>query len=195
MPAKTPKQIADLKEKIATLRSIGENDRAATLEAELPKAELPPADETPAADEFVLDGVTAEEYEKSSSKFAAVGKHLSEAGAIYWKTPHQTIGIPFTIIEDGPDHGKPGEFFVSVLPKGVWKLKQILEALGVNVVTKNVQGVKRPVFDANEIPGKQFFSVWTEQVDSRSPEEGGKGTKYSKATDAVSLNAAEGSVL
>ena len=195
MPAKTPKQIADLKEKIATLRSIGENDRAATLEAELPKAELPPADETPAADEFVLDGVTAEEYEKSSSKFAAVGKHLSEAGAIYWKTPQQTIGIPFTIIEDGPDHGKTGEFFCSVLPKGVWKTKQILEALGVTVSTKNVNGVKRPMFDANEIPGKQFFSVWTEQVDTRSPEEGGKGSKYNKATDAVGLGASEGSVL
>ena len=195
MPAKTAKQIAEMQAKIATLKSIGENDRAAALEAELPKAELPPAEEAPAADEFVLDGVTADEYEKSSSKFAAVGKHLSEAGAIYWKTPHQTIGIPFTIIEEGPDYGKPGEFFASVLPKGVWKLKQILEALGVNVVMKNVQGVKRPVFDANEIPGKQFFSVWTEQVDSRSPEEGGKGTKYSKATDALSLSATDAAVL
>jgi len=202
-PKSKEQKIVELSDKIATLKGIGETDRAAELEAELaqltgkaatPPAELPPAEEPAAADEFVLP-VTAEEYEKSSSKFAAVGKHLSEAGAIYWKTPQQTIGIPFTIIEDGPDHGKTGEFFCSVLPKGVWKTKQILEALGVTVSTKNVNGVKRPVFDANEIPGKQFYSVWTEQVDTRSPEEGGKGSKYNKATDAVGLGASEGSVL
>jgi hypothetical protein len=203
MATKSKEQkIVELSDKIATLKGIGETDRAAELEAELAQltgkaaapAELPPAEESAATDEFVLP-VTADEYEKSSSKFAAVGKHLSEAGAIYWKTQGQTIGIPFTIIEDGPDHGKTGEFFCSVLPKGVWKTKQILEAMGVNVGTKNVNGVKRPVFDANEIPGKQFYSVWTEQVDTRSPEEGGKGSKYNKATDAVGLGASEGSVL
>lgn len=201
-PESREQKIVELSDKIATLKGIGEVDRAAELEAELAQltgkatapVELPPTEEPAATDEFVLP-VSAEEYEKSSSKFAAVGKHLSEAGAIYWKTPGQTIAIPFTIIEDGPDHGKPGEFFCSVQPKGVWKLKQILEALGVQVGTKNVNGVKRPVFDANEIPGNQFYSVWTEQVDTRSPEEGGKGSKYSKATDAVALDASEGSVL
>jgi len=190
--------VAELEDKIKTLKSIGEVDRAKELEAELAaltgtkQQEVEHVAET---DEFVLDQVTEEEFEKSASKFATPGKHLSEAGAIFWKTPGQSVAIPFTIIEDGPDHGKGGDLICGVGPKAIWKLKQTLEALGVEMTTKVVNGIKRPMFDANQIPGKQFYSEWTEQVDTRSAEEGGKGGKYSKPTSALSLDAVDKSVL
>ena len=202
MPAKTP-TAAELQEKIKTLKSIGETERAEELEKEL--AALPaksPSKEKEeqsmpgeTADEFVLDTVSQEEFEKATSKFAAVGKHLSEAGAIFWKTPNQSIAVPFVIVEEGPDNGKEGEIICGVGPKAIWKLKQTLEALGVEIGIKNVNGVKRPMFDANQIPGKQFFSLWEEQVDTRTQEQGGKGAKYSKPTTAVALDAVDASVL
>ena len=198
MAPKKPTQV-ELEEKIKTLKSIKEFDRAAELEKELAaltgtkqEQEVEHVAET---DEFVLDQVTEEEFEKSASKFATPGKHLSEAGAIYWKTQGQSVAIPFTIIEDGPDHGKGGDLICGVGPKAIWKLKQTLEALGVEMTTKVVNGIKRPMFDANQIPGKQFYSEWTEQVDTRSAEEGGKGGKYSKPTSALSLDAVDKSVL
>jgi len=77
----------------------------------------------------------------------------------------------------------------------VWKLRQTLDALGVTVTFKVINGVKRPAFDANEVPGKQFFSLWEEFTDSRSPEEGGKGSKYTKPTTAVHLDATDSAVL
>ena len=190
--------VAELEDKIKTLKSIGEVDRAKELEAELAaltgtkQQEVEHVAET---DEFVLDQVTQDEYEHAGSKFAAVGKHLSEAGAIYWKTPNKSIAFPFTIIEDGPDHGKVGELIGGVEKQSIWKLRQILDALGVEMTTKVKDGIKRPVFDANEIPGQQFYSEWTEQVDTRSAEEGGKGGKYSKPTSALSLDAVDKSVL
>jgi len=207
MPKKTQQTVAEIQEKIKILKSIGEAERVKELEEELAalasepqlKSEevqtMPGETTEPMADEFVLDGVSQEEYEKATSKFAAVGKHLSEAGAIYWKTPNQSIAIPFTIVEEGPDNGKEGEIICGVSAKAIWKLKQTLEALGVEIGIKNVNGVKRPMFDANQIPGKQFLSLWEEQIDSRSPEEGGKGAKYSKPTTAISLSAVDASVL
>ena len=190
--------VAELEAKIATLKSIGEPDRAKELEAELAaltgtKQEVEKVPEM--TDEFVLDQVTEEEFEKSSSKFAAVGKHPSEAGAIYWKTPHQSIAFPFTITEEGPDHGKQGEIICGVGPKAIWKLKETLTALGVEMSTKVVNGIKRPVFDANEIPGKPFYSDWTEQKDTRPQDEGGTGRSYAKPTSAIALSAVDQSVL
>ena len=190
---------AELQQKIETLKNIGETERAAELEAELAamtgeKTEVVSMSEV-AKDEFVL-AVTQAEFEKASSKFAAVGKHLSEAGAIYYKTDAKTsVAIPFTIIEEGPDHNKEGEIICGVSAKAVWKLKQTLEALGVEFGTKVINGIKKPYFDANQIPGKQFYSEWTEQVDTRTAEQGGKGGKYSKPTSAISLTAVDSSVL
>lgn len=205
MPAKTKKEIEDIQEKIRVLESIGEQDRAAELRKELPAAEPEQKPEvhkkeeqTMAADsgnEFIIGGATEEDYNKATSKFAAAGKHLSEAGMPYWKTPNQSIAFPFIIIEDGADNGKPGEIIAGVGEKAVWKLRQTLDALGVAVTFKAVNGVKRPAFDANEVPGKQFFSLWEEFTDSRSPEQGGKGSKYTKATTAVSLDATDSAVL
>lgn len=204
MPAKTKKEIEDIQEKIRVLESIGETERAAELRKELPAEPEPKpevhkkGEQTMAADsgnEFIIGGATEEDYNKATSKFAGVGKHLSEAGMPYWKTPNQSIAFPFIIIEDGADNGKAGEIIAGVSEKGVWKLRQTLDALGVTVTFKSVNGVKRPAFDANEVPGKQFFSLWEEFTDSRSPEEGGKGSKYTKPTTAVHLEATDSAVL
>jgi hypothetical protein len=190
--------VAELEDKIKTLKSIGEVDRAKELEAELAaltgtkQQEVEHVAET---DEFVLDQVTQDEYEHAGSKFAAVGKHLSEMGAIYWKTPNKSIAFPFTIIEDGPDNGKTGELIAGVEKKSIWKLHEVLDAIGVSMGTKVVNGIKKPMFDANEIPGKQFYSDWTPQRDTRSQEEGGTGREYAKPTAAIALSAVDQSVL
>lgn len=115
MPAKTKKEIEDIQEKIRVLESIGETERAAELRKELPAAEPAPKPEvhkkeeqTMAEDsgnEFIISGATEEDYNKATSKFAAAGKHLSEAGMPYWKTPNQSIAFPFIIVEDGADNG------------------------------------------------------------------------------------------
>ena len=187
--------VAELEDKIKTLKSIGEVDRAKELEAELAaltgtkQQEVENVAET---DEFVLDGVTQDEYEHAGSKFATEGKHLSEAGAIYWKTPNKSIAFPFTIIEDGPDHGKSNEIIGGVEKQSIWKLRQILDALGVPMETKVVNGIKRPMFDANLIPGKQFYSDWTPETYTRPD---GTVSNYTKPTSALSLDAVDKSVL
>lgn len=193
---KTPTQ-AELEEKIKTLRSIGENERAEELEKQL--AEITgggePANAPEPGNEFIIGAATEDDWNSSASKFAAVGKHLSEAGMPYWKNQGVSIAFPFVIVQDGPDKGKEGDIICGVGEKAVWKLRQTLEALGVPVAFKTVNGIKRPSFDANLVPGKQFYSEWQEFVDSRTPEQGGKGGKYTKPVTAIALDAIDQSVL
>lgn len=130
--------------------------------------------------EFILD-VTEEEFEKAGSKFASVGEHLSEVTNVDWENPGTSIKFEFRIVAEGPDSGKEAKIVAGVSKSAMWKLKEILEALGVQYQVKN----GKVTFDSAVCLGKQFKSVWTEQVDSRTPEEGGKGTKYTKATGAI----------
>lgn len=120
--------------------------------------------------------VSSDEYESAGSKFAQAGMHLSEFGMPYWKTAGVSIGFPFTIVEGG-DKGKEGEIFTGVDKKSIWKLKEILEALKVPVTVEN----GRPTFDPVAVAGKRAMTLWTVQKDTRSVEEGGKGTEYTKA--------------
>jgi hypothetical protein len=200
-PKSKEQKIVELSDKIATLKGIGETDRAAELEAELaqltgksatPPAELPPAEDasSAASNEFVVG--SEEDWNNAGSKFAKEGKHLSEAGMPYWKTPGVSIAFPFTIIEDGADNGKANELFAGVQPKSMWKTIEILEAMGVPHYTKNVNGRKSVVFDANEVPGKQFLSIWTPGKFTRPD---GSISEYTKPTAAVAVGASEGSVL
>lgn len=136
------------------------------------------------APEFVLD-VTEEEYEKAGSKFAAAGARLSECGMPKWKTAGQSIEFPFTIVEEGPDKGKEGSLFCGVGKTSLWKLKEMLTALGVQYTLKN----DKVTFNDMQCAGKQFLAVYTEEVDTRSADEGGTGTHYTKASSALPVGA------
>lgn len=134
--------------------------------------------------EFILD-VTEEEYLSAGSKFAEVGEHLSEMGTPEWESPGQSIRFPFTIIEEGADKGKENKLVAGVSKKAIWKLKEILDAIGVPCVMKD----GKPTFNSVAVQGKKFKSVWEEQKDTRTPEEGGTGATYSKPVGAIPVDA------
>ena len=135
--------------------------------------------------ELIIPGITEEEYEKAGSKFAAEGMHLSECGMPEWETPGQSIRFPFTIIE-GDDEGKESKIVAGVKKEALWKLKEMLKALGVAITTNKDGQVS---FDPMDCAGKQFMSVWTIEVDSRPASEGGKGGIYTKPTSALPVGA------
>jgi hypothetical protein len=129
---------------------------------------------------------TEEEYESAGgSKFAAPGVHKSEFGMPYWKTPGMTIAFPFTIVE-GEDAGKENEIFAGVGKSALWKLKEVLSALGVEVKKTKAGNI---AFDFAEVAGKQAQTLWTKQVDTRPLDEGGTGSTYSKPVSVLPLGA------
>lgn len=194
-----------LEKRIAQLDEIGESEAADKYRAQLAQLEQGEGKQTTptpksstkggAKDMAAQEGkftlpVTEEEYQEAGSKFAAPGAHLSEMGMPYWKVQGQSFGFPFTIIEDGPDQGKEGEYFVGVGKNAIWKLKEILGAVGVEPeMVKGGDGKRRPSFDPDAVSGKRFQSIWTTQRDTRPPEEGGKGTTYTKPTSAAAEGA------
>lgn len=171
--------IEELKNKIAVLESMddpGMQPQIDAAKAELAKLEAPAAAPAASPNGSFEIPVSADDYETAGSKFAQAGMHLAEFGMPYWKSPGVSIGFPFTII-GGPDKGKESEIFAGVDKKGVWKLKEVLEALKVPVTVVN----GKPQFDPMAVVGKKGETLWTKQKDSRSVEEGGKGTEYTKA--------------
>jgi hypothetical protein len=133
-------------------------------------------------EEFVLD-MTPEEFDKTSSKFAAVGTHLSEISEPpEWDTPGVSIAFKFRIIEEGEDEGKENKISCGVKKEAAFKLNEMLTSLGVARSTTEDGKVK---FNPLDCVGKKFLSVWTEAIDTRTPEEGGKGSKYSKPTSTL----------
>lgn len=123
--------------------------------------------------------VTGQEYEDAGSKFAEVGEHPSEVTACGWDTPGKSVKFEFRIT-DGPDAGKTGKLSAGIDAKSVWKFKEVAIALGMEVTISD-DGVE---FDPDECLGVQFLSVWEEQVDTRTPEQGGTGRKYTKPVGA-----------
>jgi len=139
---------------------------------------------------FILD-VTPEEYEKAGSKFATPGLHLAEMGMPEWETPGQSIRFPFIIVEEGADSGKDGKLVAGIGKSAIWKMKEILKAIDVPVTKTKTGNV---TFDSNACVGKQFKVLYVEQVDTRSPEEGGTGTRYTKAQSAYPADTTEESL-
>lgn len=153
-------------------------------------------------------GVTPDEYEesaKSGSKFAAVGLHLSEITELpFWKTAGKSVAFPFKII-DGDDAEKIGELVAGIDPDvkdsagkvtkkgGIWKFDECRKAIGVSTGTTSVKNPKtgkpeaKVNFDPSACLGKQFYSEWAEFKDSRTPQEGGKGSVYTKPVRFWSL--------
>ena len=169
----------ELEATIAALKADNMDNEAKPYEAELAKRKG-----AQMAEDVIKLPVSEEEMEASSSKFAAAGLHVSECTAVTWKQAGVSLQWDFEIT-DGIDAGKTGTLYTGVTKDAVWKTKEMLKALGVEyaVVDGQVQ------FKAGECAGKKFQSVWTEQVDTRTPEEGGKGSRYTKPTGAASLDA------
>ena len=172
----------ELENKIKVLESL--DDPGVTPQIDAAKAELAAmqsADAAPTAGGAAPAGVftlpvSEDEYEKAGSKFAQPGMHLSEFGMPKWKQAGVSLSFPFTIV-GGNDKGMESELYCGVAKDGIWKLKEVQKALGVTVVVANGM----PTFDPLQIVGKKGMTLWTQQKDSRSVEEGGKGTMYSKA--------------
>lgn len=143
--------------------------------------------------DFILDKVSEEEFDKAGSKFitfppdAKVGDMQFRAVTLDmpdWDTPGQSIKFPVKVTEEGPDLNKEDKISCGVQSTGIWKLKQVLGNIDVEV--KMVTGAdkkKHPSFDRMALVGKSATGVWQMQKDSRSAEEGGKGTLYSKLID------------
>lgn len=137
--------------------------------------------------QFGSADVTEEEVAKAGSKFAAAGLHLSEFGMPYWKTPGASVAFPFTII-DGIDTGKESEIVAGIGKSGIWKLKEIVTACGCEMLYNSdgkldLDKTLAPVY------GKRAKVLWTVQKDTRSVEEGGKGTTYTKPVQVLSVDA------
>ena len=130
------------------------------------------------------EDVTQGDYDKASSKFATPGAHLSECQEIEWETPQKSIKIPFVIIEEGPDNGKEGKIVCGLSPDALFKIKEVEAALGVQLVVNKDGRLVITEEGIQAARGKQFLTIWTTQKDTRSPEEGGKGSTYTKATGA-----------
>lgn len=139
---------------------------------------------TPVAsgDMITLD-MTPEEWEKAGSKFAGKGLHVSEFGMPAWHTAGVSLDFPFTIV-DGPNKGIEGTISAGVSKGAAWKIKELLTALKVDY-TKTATG--QVAFNPADVAGKKAYTQWDETVDSRTPEEGGKGTTYTKPTKAVKI--------
>jgi len=134
--------------------------------------------------EFTIP-TTEEKYEKAGSKFITFSPD-DEPGKLYykdieldmpdWDTPGQSIKFPTRITEEGPDFGKEDKISAGVTSTGVWKLKDILNALDVTVEMRvGAEKEKHPVFTSEDVAGKQAVGVWQVQI-------GAKGGDVSKGT-------------
>ena len=171
--------IQELKDKIIKLESMGETDLAGKYKQELARKENSGVRQagTPIAGDIVL-GISPDEFEKSGSKFAAPGLHLSIFGLPFWKTPGKSLAFPYTITE-GTDSDKEGEIYCGVSKESAWKIKEILTALGVAYKPSN--GLV--AFNPADVAGKYGKVLYAQVKDTRSADEGGKGTIYTKPAE------------
>ena len=172
--------IAELQAKVDKYRSMGENELAEKYQAEL-NAKKGKSGGSPASGDIVLN-VSPEDFEKATSKFAAPGLHLSVFGMPYWKTVGKSLAFPYQICE-GEDDGKEGEIFCGISKDAAWKIKEILKALSVSY--KNQNGLV--AFNPADVAGKKGNVLYAQVKDSRSPEEGGKGTIYTKPVEGSNV--------
>lgn len=178
-------KIAELKSQIAILQDAApDSPKLGKLKEELRKLGGS-SSEANAGGLTEIPGVSDEDYESAGgSKFAQAGLHKSEFGMPYWKTPGISIAFPFTIIE-GADEGKQNEIFAGVSKAAIWKLKEILLALGVKVGKNPKTG--NIAFDFAEVASKIAQTLWQTQLDTRPAEEGGTGGSYTKPVSVLPL--------
>lgn len=176
----------ELQQQINVLSQMtGMDTKVTELKAEL--ARRFPSNEdkqiTPAGDTIDLD-VTAEEMEKAGSKFATAGLHASEFQRPFWETQGISISFPFVIVT-GPDQGIESKISAGVSKSAVWKIKEILKALGVSWTENKATG--KVSFNPDDVAGKKAFTKWETMKDTRDAALGGKGTEYTKPTGAIKI--------
>lgn len=176
--------IAELQAKVDKYKSMGETELAAKYQAELDTKKGKSG--APIASGDIVLQVSPEDFEKASSKFAAPGLHLVVFGMPYWKTVGKSLGFPYQICE-GEDDGKEGEIFCGISKDAAWKIKEILKALSVSY--KNQNGLV--AFNPADVAGKKGKVLYAQVKDSRSAEEGGKGTIYTKPLEGSNVFPAE----
>ncbi len=133
---------------------------------------------------IMIPGVTEEEYDTAGSKFitfppgARVGDmeyRDIEIGMIDWDTPGRSMKVPVTITEEGVDKGKEDKVSFGVDIKGIWKGKEIYQAItgGDMPMSEGSDGKKHPVVEPMALVGKPAVGAW--QIQEGFP--GGDRTK------------------
>ena len=135
--------------------------------------------------------VSEEEYRKAGSKFIAfppgakkgdVQYRNIEIGIVDWDNPGKSIKFPITIVEDGADQGKADKLSAGVDAKGVWKAKEVYQAItGEDMPMKKTSAGNRPVINPDELKGKAAVGVWT-MVTGQKQSGAGDEVTYPKLT-------------
>lgn len=140
--------------------------------------------------EFVLP-INKEEFDKAGSKFITMGEKETETyrevemGMPTWKTTGKSIAFPVIIVK-GIDEGREQEIVAGVDSRGVWKLKDILRALGVEFTfTSNGS----PKFSPQEVFGKRAKGKWIKETGRKGGLEDGELVTYPKLVDILPLDA------
>lgn len=141
--------------------------------------------------EFVLD-TTQEDFEKSTSKFITFDPSASpgtlyfkpvEMGMPDWDTAGVSLKFPVTVTEKGDDEGKEDKISAGVAANAVWKLKDILKALGVPVeMKKGADGKTHPAFKSDDVAGKKAVGCWELIVGAKGGDPSKGTVKYPKLT-------------
>lgn len=141
---------------------------------------------------FVLD-VTQEEFEKAGGKWITFNQN-DPPGKLYfheieldmpdWDNVGVSLKFPVRIVgKDDIDAGKEDKLSAGVSPAAVWKLKDIMKELDVALVMqKGADGKKHPVFNSDDVAGKQAVGCWEIQVGSKGGDPTQGQTKYPKLT-------------
>lgn len=126
--------------------------------------------------EFELP-ITKEEYDTAGSKFITFppgnpAKQVGnfeyreiECGMIDWETPGKSMKLPVTVTEEGSDFGKEDKVSFGVDKKGIWKGKELYEAVTGKPmpVRKGVDGKQHPYIDPMAVVGKMAIGAWQMQ--------------------------------
>lgn len=140
--------------------------------------------------EFVLD-ITQDQYEKAGSKWITFSP-TDPAGKLYfkpveldmpdWDNVGVSLKFPVRITGDDADAGKEDKLSCGVDAKGVWKLKEIYKNITGKDLTmrKGADGKKHPVFNSDDVAGKQAVGCWEIQVGSKGGDPSKGQTKYPK---------------
>jgi len=170
--------VKDLEKKIKDLTGLGETEAAEKYQEELDSRQGKSASSS--------GGVSKDDWDKSGSKFAIEGLHKAEFYAATWKTMNVSVELGFVLNgEDDEDSGKEGQIFPGVTAKGIWQFKNACKALGIEPIFKG------GVLDVNamlpKFAGKEGMVQYITQVDTRTPEQGGKGGRYTKPVAVLAL--------
>lgn len=153
------------------------------------------------SNEFILDGVTAEEYEVAGSKFMTVPPEYKNQvgytfyrkamiGMLGWDTVGKSLKIPFTISEE-TDLNKEDKISFGIDKKSIWKGKELYKAATgeeIPMAKSEKDGNMHPAPDAMKLMGK---TVWVQYVNQKGAK-GGDASKgeviYPKAQAFISFN-------